>query len=413
MQFDQLKRRTFITLLGGAAAAWPLAARAQTYPSRPITLIVPYPAGGGVDAMGRMVAQKLSFALGQQFIIENRPGAGGVIGTRAAAKAAPDGYTLVMMLTGISLPANTGYDLNKDFAPVGLIASTPIVVMTHPSFPAQSLADLIALAKKEPGKVTVGTPPPPTINYFAAELFKSLAPDLIVGSGTPIIAALQRATDTIPIVFNVVNDPVGQGFVATLSNPGGNITGFTFIDFPLIGKWLEMLKEIAPDVRRVTLLFNPDSAPFYPVFLREFGAAPASLGVELSASPVHNEADIEAAITAFARESRGGLIPAPDAFINTRRHLIMGLAERHRLPAIYSFRQFVTEGALMSYGPDAADIVRRSASYVDRILKGERPNALPAQAPTKYELVINLQTAKALGLTVPDSLLARADEVIE
>src|SRR5262245_51138053 len=219
----RMKRREFITLLGGAAA-WPLAAGAQPYPSHPITLIVPYPAGGGVDAMGRMVAQKLSFALGQQFIIENRPGAGGVIGTRAAAKAAPDGYTLVMMLTGISLPANTGYDLNKDFAPVGLIASTPIVVMTHPSFPAQSLADLIALAKKEPGKVTVGTPPPPTINYFAAELFKSLAPDLIVGSGTPIIAALQRATDTIPIVFNVVNDPVGQGFVATLSNPGGNIT---------------------------------------------------------------------------------------------------------------------------------------------------------------------------------------------
>jgi putative tryptophan/tyrosine transport system substrate-binding protein len=250
------------------------------------------------------------------------------------------------------------------------------------------------------------------IQAYATELVRS-APDLIVGSGTPITAALQRATDTIPIVFNVVNDPVGQGFVATLSHPGGNITGFTFIDFPLIGKWVELLKEIAPDVRRMTLMFNPDSAPFYPVFLREFGAAPASLAVELSASPVRNEAEIEAAITAFARASRGGLIPAPDAFTNTRRHLIMALAQRHRLPAIYSFRQFVTEGALMSYAPDAADIVRRSASYVDRILKGERPTALPVQAPVKYDLVLNLKTANALGLTVPPTLLARADEVIE
>src|SRR6476660_5812694 len=222
------------------------------------------------------------------------------------------------------------------------------------------------------------------IQAYATELVRS-ASDLIVGSGTPITAALQRATDAIPIVFNVVNDPVGQGFVATLSHPGGNITGFTFIDFPLIGKWLEMLKEIAPDLRRMTLMFNPDSAPFYPVFLRDFGAAPASLAVELSVSPVHNEAEIEAAITAFAREPRGGLIPAPDAFINPRRHLIMALAQRHRLPAIYSFRQFVTEGALMSYGPDAADIGRRSASYVDRILKGERPAALPVQAPLKYD----------------------------
>ena len=250
------------------------------------------------------------------------------------------------------------------------------------------------------------------IQAYATELVRS-APDLIVGSGTPITAALKQATDTIPIVFNVVNDPVGQGFVATLSHPGGNITGFNFMDFPLIGKWLEMLKEIAPDVRRITLMFNPDSAPFYPVFLREFGAAPASLAVELSASPVRSEAEIEAAITAFARESPGALIPAPDAFINTRRHLIMALAQRHRLPAIYSFRQFVTEGALMSYGPDAADIVRRSASYVDRILKGERAAALPVQAPLKYDLVLNLKTAKALGLTVPPTLLARAHEVIE
>jgi putative ABC transport system substrate-binding protein len=250
------------------------------------------------------------------------------------------------------------------------------------------------------------------IQTSATELVRS-APDLIAGSGTAIIAALKQATDSIPIVFSVVNDPVGQGFVTTLSHPGGNITGFTFVDFPMLGKWLEMLKEIAPGVRRVTLLFDPDTSPYYPVFLREFGAGAASLAVGLSTSPVRDEVEIEATITAFARESEGGLIVAPDAFINTRRQLTMALAERHRLPAIYGFRQFVTEGALISYGPDTVDIVRRSASYVDRILKGEKPADLPVQSPTKYELVINLKTAKALGLMVPTALLARADEVIE
>jgi putative tryptophan/tyrosine transport system substrate-binding protein len=247
---------------------------------------------------------------------------------------------------------------------------------------------------------------------MSSELVRS-APDLIVGSGTPITAALTKANGTIPIVFNVVNDPVGQGFVASLSRPGGNITGFTFIDFPLIGKWLEMIKEIAPGVRRVTLMFNPDTTPFYPAFLRELGAAPETLAVELSASPVYNEAEAEAAITAFAREPGGGLIAAPDAFINNHRRAIMALTEQHRFPAIYGHRQFVAEGALISYGPDTADIVRRSAAYVDRILKGEKAANLPVQAPTKYDLVINLKTAKALGLTVPEKLLAVADEVIE
>jgi putative tryptophan/tyrosine transport system substrate-binding protein len=250
------------------------------------------------------------------------------------------------------------------------------------------------------------------IQTLATELVRS-APDLIVGSGTAITAALKQATDTIPIVFSVVNDPIGQGFVTSLSRPGGNITGFTFVDFPMIGKWLEMLQEIAPGVRRATLLFDPDTSPYYPVFLREFGAGPTSLAVELSASPVRDEAQIEATITAFASESAGGLIVAPDAFINTRRRLVMGLVERHRLPAIYGFRQFVTEGGLISYGPDSIDIVRRSASYVDRILKGEKPADLPVQAPIKYDLVINLKTAKALGLTVPLIMQMTADEVIE
>ena len=198
-----MKRREFITLLGSATAAWPFAARPQTYPMRPITLIVPYPPGGGMDAMGRMVAQKLSHALGQQVIIENRPGAGAVIGTRAAAKAAPDGHTLVIMGTGASLPIYAGYDVNRDFAPVGLIASTPIVVMAHPSLPVKSLADVIALAKKEPGKLTAGTPPPPTINYLAAELFKSM-------TGTEITIVLYKGTG--PLTNDLVGGHVALGF---------------------------------------------------------------------------------------------------------------------------------------------------------------------------------------------------------
>jgi putative tryptophan/tyrosine transport system substrate-binding protein len=242
---------------------------------------------------------------------------------------------------------------------------------------------------------------------YAAELVSS-APDLIVCSSTPVLAALKQATRTIPIVFAVVNDPLGQGLIASLARPGGNITGFTFIDFPLIGKWLEMLKEIAPGVRRVTLMFNPQTSSYYPAFLREFRSVPASLAAELSETPVHDEADIEAAATALAREPGSGLIVAPDPFVNTHRGLIMKLAERHRLPAIYGFRQFVTEGALMSYGPDTTDIVRRSAAYVDHILKGEKPGDLPVQAPTKFALVINLKTAKVLGLTVPMTLLAPA-----
>jgi putative ABC transport system substrate-binding protein len=250
------------------------------------------------------------------------------------------------------------------------------------------------------------------IRAYATELVHS-APDLVVGSGTPITAALKEATSTIPIVFNLVNDPVGQGFVASLSRPGGNITGFTFIDFLMIGKWMEMIKEIAPGVRHVALIFNPDTTPFYPAFLHELEAARTSLALELSASPVHDEAEVEAAITALARESGGGLIAAPDAFINNHRRAVITLTERHRLPAIYGFRQFAAEGALISYGPNTAHIVRRSAGYVDRVLKGERPADLPVQAPTKYELVINLKTAKALGIAPAPVLLARADGVIQ
>ena len=181
----------------------------------------------------------------------------------------------------------------------------------------------------------------------------------------------------------------------------------------MVGKWLEVLKEMAPDVRRLALIFNPQTAPYYSVYLRGFGAVPAALAAELAAAPVRDESEIEAAIAALAREPAGGLIAPSDPFISTHRALIIRLAQHHRLPAVYAFRQYVAEGGLMSYGPDALDIVRRSASYVDRILKGATPADLPVQQPTKFELAINLKTAKALGLDVPPMLLARADEVIE
>jgi putative ABC transport system substrate-binding protein len=236
---------------------------------------------------------------------------------------------------------------------------------------------------------------------------------VIIGQSTPVVAALKQATSTIPIIFAVLNDPVGQGLIASLARPGGNITGFTFIDFPITGKWLELLKEVAPAVGRAALIFNPETAPYYPSYLRSFEATPRSIAIGLAATPVRNEAEIGAAIANLASRPGGGLIAAPDPFTTTHRILLMRLAEQYRLPAVYGFRQFVTEGALLSYGPDTLDIVRRSASYVDRILKGEKPADLPVQAPTKFELIINLKTAKALGLQIPDRLLALADEVIE
>jgi putative tryptophan/tyrosine transport system substrate-binding protein len=246
---------------------------------------------------------------------------------------------------------------------------------------------------------------------YAAELVGS-APDVIVANSTPVLAALKQATRTIPIVFFIVNDPAGQGFVESLGHPGGNITGFSFVEFPMLGKWLEMLKEIAPSVKRTALVFNPQTAPYYPAFLRDFKAAPATLAADLSALPVDDEAEIEAAVSAFAREPGGGLIVGPDPFMSTHRAIVIALAERHRLPAFYGLRNFVRDGGLISYGPDTLDIVRRSASYVDRVLRGERPGELPVQAPAKYELLINLKTARALGLAVPTALRVRANEVI-
>jgi putative ABC transport system substrate-binding protein len=250
------------------------------------------------------------------------------------------------------------------------------------------------------------------IHAYVAELVNS-APDLIVANTSAVVGALKQATATIPIVFAVINDPVGQGFVPSLAHPGGNITGFTLLEFEVVGKWMELLKEMAPQVTRARLLFNPLTAPYYTSFLRQLAPLPSDLGMELAPATVESLAEIETAVAALAREPGGGLISGGDAFTVANRGFIIGLAERYRLPAIYQFRRFAAEGGLMSYGPDTADIFRRSAAYVDRILKGEKPADLPIQQPTKFEFVINLKTAKALGLTPPPLLLARADEVIE
>jgi putative ABC transport system substrate-binding protein len=250
------------------------------------------------------------------------------------------------------------------------------------------------------------------IRAHAAELV-ALAPDIIVGHTTAVIRALRQATSSIPIVVAAVNDPVEQGFVSSLAHPGGNITGFSFIDFQMVGKWLEMLKEAAPGVSRAALMFNPDTSPYYYLYLRSFEAEPRSIAVEVTAAPVRNTAEIEEAIAKLGREPGGGLIVAPDAFTIVHQHLFIRLAQQHRVPAVYFLRTSVAQGALMSYGPDVYDNFRRSASYVDRIFKGAKPADLPIQQPTKFELAINLKTAKALGLQIPDKLLALADEVIE
>jgi putative ABC transport system substrate-binding protein len=216
----------------------------------------------------------------------------------------------------------------------------------------------------------------------------------------------------IPIVFVAVSDPVGQGFVASLARPGGNATGLTFFEFSVAGKMLEVLKQIAPAVSRVALAFNPDNLS-NPQFLRAIEGAAPTLATELTKVPLHEPGEIETALAGIARQGGNGLMCLPDPFFNTHRDLIVGLAARYRLPAIYILRAFVAAGGLVSYGVDVIDLFRRAASYVDRILKGAKPADLPVQQPTKFELVINLKTAKALGLQVPDSLLARADEVIE
>jgi putative ABC transport system substrate-binding protein len=334
MQFDQLKRRDFITLLGGAAAAWPLAARAQQAgPVRRIGVLINLAADDPVGQV-RITAfaqglQEAGWTIGRNVRIDYRWGAG---------------------------------DADR-------------------------------------------------VRQYAAELV-ALAPDVILAATSVSVAALQQATRTIPIVFVQVIDPVGAGFVASLARPGGNATGFTVFEYGISGKWLELLKEIAPRVTRAAVIRDPTTASQIGQLGAIQSVAP-SLGVELRPVEARDAGEIERAITAFARSGNGGLIVLSGARSLAHRALIITLAARHRLPAVYSERAFVTGGGLISYDPDRTDQYRRAAGYVDRILKGEKPADLPVQNPTKYDLVLNLKTAKALGLDVPPTLLARADEVIE
>jgi putative ABC transport system substrate-binding protein len=247
---------------------------------------------------------------------------------------------------------------------------------------------------------------------FAKELV-ALQPDLILSAVTPTTAALLELTRTIPIVFALVSDPVGSGFVASFPRPGGNVTGFDVSEATQAGKWVELLKEIAPGVARVAMLFNPASAPYAEFWLNPFKAAAATFAMEAISAPVHDGSELDSVVAAQAREANSGLIAMPDSFLITYRVDITSLAARYHLPAVYPYRFFAEVGGLLSYGVDESDNFRRAATYVDRILKGAKPSELPVQAPVKFELVINLKAAMALGLTVPPALLGLADKVIE
>jgi putative ABC transport system substrate-binding protein len=249
------------------------------------------------------------------------------------------------------------------------------------------------------------------LRAHAADLL-GLTPDVILAHAPSALAALRGETRTVPIVFVMVPVPVELGVVASLAKPGGNITGFTHVEFSMAGKWMQLLKEISPGVNRLLFLLHPEH-PAWPGYLRTINSTASSFGVRVTPAGIRDAADIERAIDAFGREPNGGLMVLPDVTTQVYRRTIIALAARYRIPAIYPFRYFPASGGLFSYGADPVDIFRRSASYIDRILKGAKPSELPVQLPVKFELVINLNTAKALGLTVPDKLLIAADEVIE
>jgi len=257
-----------------------------------------------------------------------------------------------------------------------------------------------------------GNGDPDRIQDLAKELV-DLKPDILVGHSTPSAKGLLKQTRTIPIVFLTVTDPLGQGLVSSLSHPGGNITGFSVFEVSLGTKWLEILKQIVPSVRRVTAMFNPETAPYYGLYLQSIDAGTSLLGIESIPIQVHDQADIENVIRKVANEPNSGLFVLPDSHNIVHRKRIIELSAEYHLPAVYYFRYFATDGGLISYGPDEMDLFRRTAVYVDQILKGARPSDLPVQQPAKFELVINLTTAKALGLTIPPGILSIADDLVE
>jgi len=324
----------------------------------------------------------------------------------------------------------------RDFiAFVGGAAAWPLAARAQPGGSMRRIAVLNPLAENDPevqAQITAfrqalqklgwtehnlridcrwGEANPERLRVHAAELV-ALEPDVILVSSPLALQPLQQETRSIPIVFTAVSDPAGSGFVASLAHPGGNITGFAVAEFSMYGKYLELLKEVAPDVIRVAVMMNPEQAPQAGNWRAIESVAP-SFKVQLTAAHVRDAAEIEGAIDAFAREPNGGLIVLPSALTIVHRGLIITLAARHRLPAVYAFRQFVVDGGLMSYGVDLVDQHRQAASYIDRILRGEKPADLPVQQPTQFRLIINLKTAKALSLEVPWFFQQRADEVIE
>jgi tripartite-type tricarboxylate transporter receptor subunit TctC/ABC-type uncharacterized transport system substrate-binding protein len=525
----KLPRRQFLHLAAGAAAL-PAVSRlawGQAYPARPVRIIVGFAAGGGADIVARLIGRWLSDRLGQQFVVENRVGAGTNIATEVVARAAPDGCTLLLVNPANAINATLydklNFDFIRDVAPVGGIVRSPGVMVVNASFPAKTVPEFIAYAKANPGKINMASAGIGATSHLAGEMFKAMAgvdlvhvpyrgdapavadllgdqvqvyfggpgaienarngnlralavttatrsqvlpeipaltefvpgyeasawygigvpkntpaniidkrfgdgdlargralaaelvamnPDVLLTDNTPLVQEFQRLTRTVPIVFAGIADPVASGIVKSLARPGDNATGFMNPEPAISERWLQLLKEIAPSLSRVLVLVQAGNVGNQ-ARLRVIEAAAPAFGVQVSSAAIRSEADIENAIRADVGQLKTGLIVPPAPRNGLVRRAIFEQAARHRLPAIYPSRRDVADGGLMSYGSEPGPMWEQAATYVDRILRGEKPADLPVQAPSKIEFVINLNTAKTLGLTIPETLLATADEVIQ